>query len=125
MHKAYNVSLPGGLPLPAWENKNTDMGSLYIQWSTSPVDGAMALLEPKKPPPKFKLTSNHGKEPLVKPAQPDGPHKLRYFEGIIMFLKRSMQMGGTATVYAESEANVWGRAGDGQVVSLAYEEQFE
>ena len=35
------------------------------------------------------------------------------------FLKRSMQMGGSATVYAESEANVWARKGDGQVTRPA------
>ena len=39
-------------------------GALLLQWSETPVDGALAAFVPAKPPPRFKLTANGGQSEL-------------------------------------------------------------
>lgn len=103
-------------------HNDTYMGALYLQWSETEVEGALARLDPARPPPKFKMTSNHGQEPFIQPAQPDGPHKQRYWEGIIMFVKKAQAMNSHVTVYEQAPVALWGRQTDGQVVPITPDE---
>ena len=62
------------------------LGTLYLQWSKEPVEGALAYFEPGKPVPPFKFTTNHGKQQLMKGVDDKG----KYFEGWGAFLKEGL-----------------------------------
>ena len=64
--------------------------------------------------PDFKLTTNHGREPLIEPANL-GPHKDRYFEGWVSAAKKAKGLGGCLTVSPEAPVTLWARYGDGRV----------
>eukprot|EP00512_Aurantiochytrium_limacinum_P014792 CAMPEP_0171568808 /NCGR_PEP_ID=MMETSP0961-20121227/1984_1 /TAXON_ID=87120 /ORGANISM="Aurantiochytrium limacinum, Strain ATCCMYA-1381" /LENGTH=798 /DNA_ID=CAMNT_0012123007 /DNA_START=117 /DNA_END=2513 /DNA_ORIENTATION=+ len=84
-------------------HSETSQGTLYVRWSLDPVEDAIGRFFPgegvKVPP--FKYAHNQGRQELIRGLQGTGGN-LRYFEGIIAFLKlawehRSVQVVITAS----------------------------
>lgn len=53
-------------------------GTLFINWSEKPIEGALAYIKPNKPVPKFKFTTNGGRSELMRNIQ--GPNIKRYYQ---------------------------------------------
>ena len=53
-------------------------GTLFTNYSDTPVEGALAYFKPGKPVPKFKFVQNGGKSELIRTIQ--GPNIKRYFQ---------------------------------------------
>jgi hypothetical protein len=73
-----------------WEEAN--QGSMYLLWSRSAVDDALAVFRPKDMSriQNFKFTSSGGKTELKRNATPDGgPHVKRYMEGWTEYVKQA------------------------------------
>lgn len=69
-------------------------GTLFINWSETPVDGALAYFKPNKTVPKFKFTTNGGKSELIRNIQ--GPQIKRYFQ-VLLF---------TGAMYAYQDVSI-------------------
>ena len=41
-------------------------GSLFMHWSETPVEGALASFAPQKTVPKFKFTANAGRSEIIR-----------------------------------------------------------
>jgi hypothetical protein len=105
-------------------HRETNMGALYLKWSEQPVEGALAVLVPLKPPPRFKLKTNNGEEDVIKPANL-GPHKVKYWEGFVMFLKKAKQTDGTIILSGTVGVKIWSRSKDGEITEIPYGAQFD
>jgi hypothetical protein len=75
-------------------------GTLTMHWSESPVKGALASFHPRKPVPKHKFTTNHGKVELMQQANL-GVHKTRYLEGWCQFVKAAKKHDGALFVLTD------------------------
>ena len=105
-------------------HREANNGTLYLKWSEQPVEGALAVLCPLKPPPKFKLKTNNGVEDLIKPANL-GLHKAKYWEGFIMFIKKAKQTDGTIILSGTVGVKIWSRSKDGEITEIPYGAQFD
>lgn len=62
------------------------LGTLYLHWSRTPVENALAFFEAGKPVPAFKFTTYQGRSPLQKGAD----DRVKFFEGWAAFLKEAL-----------------------------------
>jgi hypothetical protein len=82
-----------------WEEPN--QGSLYLLWSRTAVDNALAVFRPKDVGSiqNFKFTSSGGKTELKRNATPDGgPHVKRYMAGWTEYVKQARKYGAEIMV---------------------------
>lgn len=70
-------------------------GTLFINWSETPVDGALAFFRPNKTVPKFKFTTNGGRSELIRTIQ--GPQIKRYFQ-VLRLLSHDGKQRASLTV---------------------------
>jgi hypothetical protein len=73
-------------------------GSLYLNWSKTPVSGALASFQAGKPVADHKYKSNGGREELTRGT--DSTPKNGY-QGWCNFLKLAREFNGTVTVYTK------------------------
>eukprot|EP00922_Rhytidocystis_sp_ex-Travisia-forbesii_P019455 GHVS01028800.1.p1 GENE.GHVS01028800.1~~GHVS01028800.1.p1 ORF type:complete len:160 (+),score=24.63 GHVS01028800.1:182-661(+) len=66
-------------------------GTLLLLWSKTPVEDALASMNPSKKVPPFKYTTNGGKSEIVRNIQTD--HK-KYYSGWCSFIKLCKQFDG-------------------------------
>ncbi|CDJ69621.1 Chromosome III, complete sequence, related [Eimeria necatrix] len=76
-------------------------GTLFIVWSVSPVEGAMAFFEPKKPVPDFKYKDKGGKSEIFRNLSQD---KKNYYEGFCQFFKTAAEHKGLCRLLQGLEA---------------------
>ena len=68
-------------------------GSIFSQWSETPVDGALAYFKPNKVVPKWKFNSNGGKTEVVRNAN-KGVGVKEFYRGYCMFVKMAKSFDG-------------------------------
>ncbi|CDJ39387.1 Chromosome III, complete sequence, related [Eimeria tenella] len=76
-------------------------GTLFIVWSVSPVEGAMAFFEPKKPVADFKYKDKGGKSEIFRNLSQD---KKNYYEGFCQFFKTAAEHKGLCRLLPGLEA---------------------
>ena len=70
-------------------------GALLLQWSETPVDGALAAFEPAKPPPRFKLTANGGQSELKRGVGESSSTNLKaFYAAWASFIRAAFASGG-------------------------------
>ena len=70
-------------------------GALLLQWSETPVDGALAAFVPAKPPPRFKLTANGGQSELKRGVGESSSTNLKaFYAAWASFIRAAFASGG-------------------------------
>ena len=70
-------------------------GALLLQWSETPVDGALAAFVPAKPPPRFKLTANGGQSELKRGVGVSESTNLKaFYAAWASFIRAAFASGG-------------------------------
>eukprot|EP00928_Gymnodinium_smaydae_P079860 TRINITY_DN63692_c0_g1_i1.p1 TRINITY_DN63692_c0_g1~~TRINITY_DN63692_c0_g1_i1.p1 ORF type:complete len:212 (-),score=17.15 TRINITY_DN63692_c0_g1_i1:199-771(-) len=77
-----------------------NQGTLILHWSWSPVDDALAVLEPQANVPGHKFSTNGGRIELMRQANL-GVHKDRFFDGCCQFVKAGWQYNSVLVVFTE------------------------
>lgn len=70
-------------------------GTLFINWSHTPVAGAMAFFEPKKAVAEFKYKDKGGKSEIVRNMMQD---KTKYYDGWCQFFKVAVEQHGMCKI---------------------------
>jgi hypothetical protein len=78
-----------------------NQGTLRNFWSETEVEGALAVLRPRKAVPRHKYTTNWGKSDILKQANL-GVHKQRHCEGFGQFLKSGRAWNADFVVYSDA-----------------------
>jgi len=68
----------------------TNGGSFQLQWSTEPIEGALACFLPKDPVPDFKLTANGGRSELCRGI--GGPNVKDFYRGWVSYIKMACKL---------------------------------
>ncbi|KAL8430543.1 hypothetical protein Efla_000488 [Eimeria flavescens] len=76
-------------------------GTLFIVWSVSPVEGALAFFEPKKTVPDFKFKDNGGKSEIIRNLMED---KSKYYNGWCQFFKTAAECHGVCRLLPGAES---------------------
>mmetsp|Transcript_6632 Transcript_6632/g.11685 ORF Transcript_6632/g.11685 Transcript_6632/m.11685 type:complete len:150 (+) Transcript_6632:92-541(+) len=69
-----------------------NLGQLLMHWSEEPVEGALAVIHPGKPVPKFKFKQRGGRIELVRKIRED---LAKMYEGYAEFIKTAKTVDGT------------------------------
>ncbi|XP_022589359.2 uncharacterized protein LOC34620672 [Cyclospora cayetanensis] len=75
-------------------------GTLFIVWSATPVEGAMAFFEPKKAVAEFKYKDKGGKSEIVRNLMQD---KAKYYDGWCQFFKAAAEQHGVCRLLPGAE----------------------
>ena len=67
-------------------------GSLFLHWSATRVEGALASFVPQAAVPQFKLTANGGRSEIMRDV--GGPNPKRFYEGWASFVKSCRAFAG-------------------------------
>jgi hypothetical protein len=93
---AYNTGVSGGGCFLTYAEASN--GSLFLNWSKTPVQGALAAFQAGKPVADHKYKSNSGREELTRGT--DSTPKNGY-QGWCNFLKLAREYNGTVTVFTK------------------------
>ena len=81
-------------------------GSLFSQWSETPIDGALAYFKPTKVVPKWKFNSNGGKTEIVRSAN-KGVGVKEFYRGYCMFVKMAKSFDADLVLLEDSSCGVY------------------
>lgn len=109
--RATSVSIPKDEPTEAGcylTFESTSEGTMFLNWSETHVEGALAYLRPGKPVPKFKFVSNGGKSELIRSLRSgSGQGMKRYFEGWVQFLKLAREQEAQLVVWNDKDVALY------------------
>ncbi|GBG34246.1 Potassium voltage-gated channel protein eag [Hondaea fermentalgiana] len=69
-----------------------NLGTLHMTWSEEPIEGALAMMTPENPVPKFKFRQNGGRSEIIRRIRED---KRTLFRGWCDFVKTGRDLHGT------------------------------
>mmetsp|Transcript_13791 Transcript_13791/g.55186 ORF Transcript_13791/g.55186 Transcript_13791/m.55186 type:complete len:165 (+) Transcript_13791:79-573(+) len=76
-------------------------GTLFVHWSETAVDGALAFFEPRKSVPAFKFKQNAGRSELIREMSGGTGERIkRYYSGWCQFVKLAKSFDGCLTMHS-------------------------
>jgi hypothetical protein len=100
---------PGGASPVAYLLLSSESGGcLTLQWSATPVRGAMASFKPQRAVAAHKLTQNAGRVELARNL---GVTKTKLLEGVAAFVKEAVANDGVLTLHDASHVELWAISG--------------
>eukprot|EP00462_Mataza_sp_D1_P020840 CAMPEP_0175142872 /NCGR_PEP_ID=MMETSP0087-20121206/13078_1 /TAXON_ID=136419 /ORGANISM="Unknown Unknown, Strain D1" /LENGTH=271 /DNA_ID=CAMNT_0016426799 /DNA_START=27 /DNA_END=842 /DNA_ORIENTATION=- len=80
-------------------------GTLFINWKTSPVEGALAYFKPKKNVPGFKFKTNGGKSELTRGTETSNMQN--YWTGVCNFIKLAKDLDAAVILFKDDVFAIW------------------